>query len=149
MKLAGFDFKKVDAMTGRDLFCVERLRSEVFVTEQGITLPELDDDDLRAVQVFKLNAHATDALATCRIFQQDGQWMLGRVVVAKNQRGTGLGTRLLRAVHAYLRMRGVDQLSCHAQLSAKRFYDKLGYQTSGQPFAEGGIQHVLMTKYLS
>jgi predicted GNAT family N-acyltransferase len=45
MKLAGFDFKKVDAMTGRELFCIERLRSEVFVTEQGITLPELDDDD--------------------------------------------------------------------------------------------------------
>lgn len=148
MKLAGFDFKKVDAMTGRELFCVERLRSEVFVTEQGITLPELDDEDLLAVQVFKLNAHATDAVATCRIFQEDGRWQLGRVVVAKKQRETGLGTRLMRAVHAYLRMRGVDRLRCHAQVSAKSFYEKLGYETEGEPFDEGGIQHVLMVKSL-
>ena len=35
-----FSFKKVDEMSGRELFCVERLRSEVFVTEQKITLSE-------------------------------------------------------------------------------------------------------------
>jgi predicted GNAT family N-acyltransferase len=103
---------------------------------------------LLAVQVFKLNAHATDAVATCRIFQTEGRWLLGRVVVAKEQRGTGLGTRLMRAVHAYLRMRGVDRLQCHAQLSAKPFYEKLGYETNGDPFDEGGIQHVLMVKSL-
>lgn len=35
-----FSFKKIDEMTGREAFCIERLRSEVFVSEQKITLPE-------------------------------------------------------------------------------------------------------------
>jgi predicted GNAT family N-acyltransferase len=111
-------------------------------------LPELDDDDLSAIQVFKLNAHKNNAVATCRIFQTEGEWMLGRVAVAQDQRGTGLGSRLMRAVHAYLQMRGVDALFCHAQLPAQAFYEQLGYETVGTPFDEGGIQHVLMKKSL-
>lgn len=34
-----FTFKTVDEMTGREFFCVERLRNDVFVAEQKITLP--------------------------------------------------------------------------------------------------------------
>lgn len=146
MDINGFVFKKVDAMSGRELFCVERLRSEVFVTEQKITLPELDDDDLRAVQVFKLNDQQTDALATCRLFASSGRWMIGRVAVAKAKRDRGLGQRMMQAAQAYLRRRGIDRLHCHAQLQAKPFYAALGWQAVGQPFDEGGVAHVLMEK---
>ena len=41
-----FCFKTIDEMTGYEAFCVERLRNEVFVSEQKITLPEIDDEDL-------------------------------------------------------------------------------------------------------
>ena len=40
-----FCFKTIDEMTGYEAFCVERLRNEVFVSEQKITLPEIDDED--------------------------------------------------------------------------------------------------------
>ena len=76
-----FTFKTVDEMTGREFFCVERLRNDVFVAEQKITLPELDDQDLNAIQIYRLNADKTNALSTCRIFEDDGTWMLGRVAV--------------------------------------------------------------------
>ena len=45
-----FTLKKIDEMSGRELFCTERLREETFVTEQKITLPELDAQDLIAIQ---------------------------------------------------------------------------------------------------
>lgn len=54
-KINEFFFKKVDEMSGRELFCVERLRINSFVVEQKITLPELDDTDLVATQVYLLN----------------------------------------------------------------------------------------------
>lgn len=38
-------------MTGREAFCVERLRNEVFVSEQKITVPEIDDEDFYAIHV--------------------------------------------------------------------------------------------------
>lgn len=50
-----FTFKTVAQMTGREMFCVARLRIDTFVTEQEITVPELDDEDLDAIQVYLLN----------------------------------------------------------------------------------------------
>ncbi len=144
-----FYFKKIDEMTGREAFCVERLRSEVFVSEQKITLPEIDNEDFSAIHVFMLNENKDNALATCRIFkEQNGDWYLGRVVVSKEARGMHLGSKMLEEVHHYLKENGVDRLYCHAQITAKPFYDYLDYQVKGETFDEGGIEHVLMYKDL-
>lgn len=144
-----FQFKTIDEMSGRELFCTEKLRIDTFVAEQKITLPELDDQDLAAIQVFKLNENKTCALATCRIFaDKSKKWFLGRVAVAKNQRRLHLGSQMMKAVHAYLKKRDVAKLYCHAQLAVKPFYEKLGYQCQGKVFKEGGIDHILMFKNL-
>lgn len=144
-----FSFKKIDEMTGREAFCIERLRSEVFVSEQKITLPEIDNEDFSAIHVFMLNENKDNALATCRIFKvQNGDWYLGRVVVSKEARGMHLGSKMLEEVHHYLKENGVDRLYCHAQITAKPFYDYLDYQVKGDTFDEGGIEHVLMYKDL-
>ena len=102
-----FTLKKIDEMSGRELFCTERLREETFVTEQKITLPELDDQDLIAIQAYRLNDDQTNALTTCRIFEEDGKWMLGRVAVSKVARGMHLGSKMVEAVQEYLREKGV------------------------------------------
>lgn len=142
-------FKKIDEMTGREFFCVERLRSLTFVTEQKITLPELDDEDLRAIHVYILNKDQTMALAACRIFQgQDGNWMLGRVVVSKEMRGQHLGKKIVAASEEYVKNRGAKRLSCHAQLAVEKFYENMGYQTQGEIFDEGGVKHIFMYKTL-
>lgn len=132
-------------MTGREFFCVERLRTDTFVTEQKITLPEEDDTDLRAIQVFLLNENSSDALATCRIFPVAPKiWQLGRVCTAKAARGQHLASRMMKEVHEYLKERGVYELNCHAQCQAQKFYEKLGYQTRGDVFDEGGMPHIEM-----
>lgn len=144
-----FNFKTIDQMSGREVFCVERLRSLTFVTEQKITLPELDDEDLKAIHVYYLDNEQTIANATCRIFKdKNGSWWLGRVAVLKDTRGQHLGQKMLEAVHNYLKDKGVKQLSCHAQLYVKNFYEKLGYQTESKIFREGGVDHILMHKNL-
>lgn len=144
-----FTFKTVDEMTGREFFCVERLRNDIFVAEQKITLPELDDQDLTAIQIYRLNADKTNALSTCRIFEEDGKWMLGRVAVSKDARGMHLGGKMVEAAQTYLKEITVTALYCHAQMRVKPFYDRLGYQVIGKPFDEGGVEHVMMKKDLS
>lgn len=145
-----FEFKTIDQMTGREVFCIERLRLETFVTEQKITLPELDAQDLTATHVYQLNEDQTSALATCRIFQDEtGEWMLGRVAVSKNMRGQGLGKKMLEAVHEYLRTKeNAATISCHAQQYVQKFYASLGYETKGDVFQEANINHIVMTKRL-
>lgn len=142
-----FVFKTIGHMNGREMFCVERLRCNVFVTEEKITLPELDDEDLRAVQVYLLNSKKTIALATCRLFKKDNDWQLGRVAVAKSVRHQGLATKMLKEVHLFLQKRGIKSLHCHAQLTAVPLYENLGYQRQGSIFYEDGIKHVVMTKH--
>ena len=148
IKINSFDFKKIDEMTGREVYCIERLRNTTFVAEQKITLPDLDDEDLIATQVYVLNQKQTTALVTCRLFQEDGKWMLGRVAVAKEARGMHLGSQMLEAVHQFLQADHVAALYCHAQMRVKPFYDKLGYQVIGEPFDEGGVEQVMMKKII-
>ncbi|QNQ81314.1 GNAT family N-acetyltransferase [Lactobacillus sp. PV034] len=145
-----FEFKTIDQMTGREMYCIERLRLETFVTEQKITLPELDEQDLTAIHVYLLNEDKTNALATCRIFQNETRkWMLGRVAVAKSMRGQGLGKQMLEAVHEFLRTeKKAVMLSCHAQQYVQRFYESLGYKAKGDTFQEANIDHIMMTKRL-
>ena len=144
-----FCFKTIDEMTGYEAFCVERLRNEVFVSEQKITLPEIDDEDFNAIHVFSLNDGKDDALATCRIFKdENGDWYLGRVVVSKDARMMYLGSKMMKEVHEYLKEKDVNRIYCHAQMTAKPFYDSLGYKVKGETFDEGGIEHVLMYKDL-
>ena len=147
--MSEFLFKKVDEMTSRECFGVARLRDDTFVAEQKITLPDLDDQDLESIHVFKLNEKQTTALATCRLFEEDGKWMLGRVAVSSKMRGQHLGQKMLESVHEYLKERGANSLYCHAQLRVKLFYEKLGYQTCGDVFDEGGVEHVMMKKDLN
>ncbi|MCT6807418.1 MAG: GNAT family N-acetyltransferase, partial [Bombilactobacillus sp.] len=80
----------------------------------------------------------------CRLFVNDGKWMLGRVAVAKAARGQNLGTKMMAQVHEYLQELGAKRLYCHAQMQAKPFYDYLGYQVQGDVFTEAGIKHVMM-----
>lgn len=139
-----FKFKKIADMSGQEMYCVARLRIDTFVTEQKITEPELDDQDLTAIQVFLLNEEQNRALAVCRIFKENDQWVLGRVAVAAQTRGQHLGTKMMQQVHQYLRDLGVKQLICHAQMQAEPFYDQLGYQIKGKVFTEAGIEHIMM-----
>jgi ElaA protein len=143
-ELGNFLFKKINQMTGREVFCLARLRIDTFVTEQKITEPELDDQDLNAIHVFQLNSNQTQANAVCRLFEENGKWMLGRVAVAYSMRGRHLGSQMLEQVHQYLRQRGIDKIYCHAQIQAKPFYDNLGYKAHGKIFTEAGLEHIMM-----
>lgn len=150
MQIQGFKFKTIDEMSGREVFCIERLRIDTFVAEQKITLPELDLQDLTAIHVYLLNEYQTTALATCRIFQDEaGDWLLGRVAVSKDARGQKLGKKMLEAVHQYLKEeKRATRVSCHAQQYVQKFYESLGYRTQGEVFQEAGIDHIMMTKEL-
>ncbi|QNQ82222.1 GNAT family N-acetyltransferase [Lactobacillus sp. PV012] len=150
MKIKNFEFKTIEELSGREMFCIERLRINTFVTEQKITLPELDNIDLSAIHVYRLNEEKTNALATCRIFQDEkGKWFLGRVAVDRATRGQKLGKKMLEAVHKYLKEeKGASHLSCHAQQYVQKFYESLGYKTKGEVFQEAGIAHIMMTKNL-
>jgi GNAT superfamily N-acetyltransferase len=63
-----------------------------------------------------------------------GTWEIGRMYVRRDQRGSGLAQRLLRAAEQHARAQGAAALSLHTDTRfdrAHRFYEKHGYLREG------------------
>jgi len=126
-----------------------QVRHEVFVVEQQIPLAlEQDAADADAVHVLLCNRLGAP-LATGRMLQvAPGESKIGRLAVTRALRGSGLGRQVLQALMSKAFERGDQLLSLHAQASAKAFYLREGFEASGPPFFEAGIEHTEMVKRL-
>jgi predicted GNAT family N-acyltransferase len=55
---------------------------------------------------------------------------------------------VLAELHRQAALRGVGELELHAQVTARGFYERAGYQTVGEEYQEAGITHVTMVRRL-
>ncbi|KHD46302.1 GNAT family N-acetyltransferase [Streptococcus hongkongensis] len=127
-----------------------QIREKVFVQEQGVPL-DIEIDDKEALCLHFVAYDDKDiACATCRILpdKQMKQVTLQRMAVLDNYRGQKLGQFLMQETMTYCKKQGFKTMELHAQLSAKPFYDKLGFISQGDIFQEAGIDHQTMTKNL-
>ncbi len=133
-----------------DLPAVFALRHHVFVVGQGVPADmELDEHDERC-------DHAVATLdgrvvGTGRLLPPTpaGVATIGRMAVADGHRGSGIGAALLAALERRAGQRGYAEVELHAQVHARPFYDKAGYEPVGGTYLEAGIEHVTMRKRLS
>ena len=63
-----------------------------------------------------------------------------------SERGKGYGQFILEQAVAEAEKQGAKSILIHAQTQAAPFYERLGFQTSGDIFMEADIPHVLMKK---
>lgn len=116
------------------------LRHEVFVDEQGVP-PELELDDLDAACLHALALAGSEPVATGRLLP-DGH--IGRMAVRRGARGAGVGSLVLRALMEAARRRGDSEVVLHAQLAARDFYARHGFEAEGATFMDAGIEHIAM-----
>jgi predicted GNAT family N-acyltransferase len=121
------------------------LRTRVFVDEQGVP-PEIEQDDRDATAVHALSRDADGRLvATGRLLLgDDGRAGIGRMATDASARGSGHGAAVLAELHRQAALRGVTEIELHAQVTARRFYERAGYVAVGDIYQEAGIDHVTM-----
>lgn len=126
------------------------LRHRVFVEEQGVPVDlERDGLDEAAVHAVVRDA-AGPVVGTGRmVVQPDRVARIGRMAVAAETRGSGVGAALLAVLEAAAAGAGCTRAEVHAQTGAVGFYGRAGYESEGDPFDEAGIVHVAMWKTLS
>jgi predicted GNAT family N-acyltransferase len=138
-----------------ELFQALAIREVVFIEEQGVPEGlERDADDASAFHVLALNGG--HAIGTGRLVMlaepppgESGQWgRIGRMAVLSSDRKSGVGAKLLTALEAEARKRGLNGIKLHAQLSAMEFYKLHGYEPDGAVFEEAGMPHLEMKKSL-
>jgi predicted GNAT family N-acyltransferase len=130
---------------------VAGLRHRVFVLEQGVP-PELERDTADATAVHALSRDdAGRVLATGRLLPDaagPGRAVIGRMATDPAARGHGHGAAVLAVLHGEAVARGQREVELHAQVAARRFYERAGYSAVGAEYEEAGIVHVTMRRPL-
>lgn len=147
-----------------ELYEILKARAAVFVVEQNCVYQDLDDIDYQAYHICinrkDFASNKESAAAYLRIFESNADRetleaiskvasiekkiiKIGRVLTT--ERGTGLGSRVLRAgMNAAINQMNAEILYLEAQTYATGFYEKAGFQVISEEFLEDGIPHVKM-----
>ncbi|MCM0582429.1 GNAT family N-acetyltransferase [Weissella diestrammenae] len=121
------------------------IRRDVFVTEQNVPLA-LEIDDLDNQTTHYVGFINDKAIATARVLvnQEKNSWHIQRVATLSNQRGHGYANKIMQTIIDDAKSAGVAYLDLGAQVSAQRFYEKLGFLPFGDQFIDAGILHINM-----
>lgn len=142
-------WRRFPALTLDDLYDALALRCRVFILEQG---PYQDPDgaDRHAWHLLGRDAGSGVLVAYLRAVDPGVRFAepsLGRVAVAHEVRGRGVGRRLVaegvkRCDAAW--PGAPNRISAQAHL--QRFYAEFGYAGTGEPYLEDEIPHVQMLR---
>lgn len=130
------------------LYSILQLRSEVFVVEQDCIYQDIDGKDQKALHVLGFVENELVAYTRCfdkGIYFEEAS--IGRVIVKKNFRKSGLGHQILEAsVRAIKDLYHTSSIKLSAQQYLIDFYEIHGFKTIGEGYLEDGIPHIAMVK---
>ena len=140
-----WELKKFDELTNHELHDLFRLRVDIFVVEQSCPYSEIDGKDPFSYHLMgKIN---DKIVAYTRILPPGISYTepsIGRVVVAKSHRGTGLGHELLkRSVQISLDKYG-QSIKIGAQAHLEHYYGAAGFKKVSAEYLEDDIPHIDM-----
>lgn len=128
---------------------VKAIRQRVFVEEQACP-PDEEWDAHEATSRHLVGRRGGRAIACARwrVAEVDGEpWAkLERFAVLPEERGGGLGRRLVEIAMADARAHGHRRFRLHAQAHLEAFYRSLGFAATAHRFVEAGIPHLLMVR---
>ncbi len=141
-----FIVKSFDELSNRQVYEILKARAKVFMFEQKIWYLDMDNIDYTAYHLF-LEENG-EVLAYLRAFngEHDGKIHFGRVLSVEHNKG--LGTILMNNAFEYFLKKGIKSIVLNSQMTAVKFYKKLGFTLVGSEFIEAGIPHTKMVKAL-
>ncbi|PPL01771.1 GNAT family N-acetyltransferase [Parapedobacter indicus] len=144
-----WEIKPFNALSLDELYKILQLRQEVFVLEQACVYNDLDDKDRKSAHLMAWHGDALAAytrLIPYGISYSDAV-SIGRVVVANEFRGEGVGKELMvRSIAGTQDLFGRHPIKIGAQQHLKAFYNRLGFEQTSEPYLDAGIAHIEMTR---
>jgi predicted GNAT family N-acyltransferase len=124
-----------------------RLREEILRSPLGLSLTAEDLAGEESQWHFGL-FDPDDDLIGCAVvvILSPSEARIRQMAVSPSRQGKGLGRRMMAALEANLRARGVTKFVLKARASAVGFYEKLGYTVVGDQFVDVTIPHFRMVK---
>jgi ElaA protein len=138
-----------DGFSVYQLYDALRLRQGIFIVEQQVPYPDIDDNDKHCMHLMGyLDDEMVAYMRLVPLHQfEEGYFSFGRVVVKESLRGSGLGRELVARGMDYLdKMRNGHPVKISSQLYLKDFYASFGFQPLGEPYIEDMIPHIAMIR---
>ncbi|WP_461206790.1 GNAT family N-acetyltransferase [Clostridium sp. DL1XJH146] len=141
-----FKIKKFRELGVYELHDILRIRNEVFIVEQNCVYQDCDEKDLRAYHLYVVEDNKV--IACLRILEKGVSFdeiSIGRVLVDKKYRGTGLGREILiKAIDFINNELNEKQIRISAQEYLLDFYKSLGFAAVSDVYLEDDIPHIEM-----
>jgi len=148
-----------ETMTGRwltfeefdlyGLYDLLKLRQDVFVLEQTSLYADIDGKDQQALHHLITDKRTGQVLGAIRLFveAQAGIARIGRVVIAPQARGTGMGRAMMQeGIGKAQEIAPGCKVHVSAQAYLEKFYGSLGFETVSDVYIEDGIPHIDMIR---
>lgn len=143
-----WSLKKFEDLTVHELYAILQLRIEVFVVEQNCVFQDADGKDQLAYHFMGIDDVSKKICAYTRLLPAGASFKeasIGRVLTAGYTRNSGIGKNLMTgSINQVYTLFGRQPIRIGAQLYLKRFYESFGFQQSGEPYIEDGIEHIEM-----
>ena len=138
--------KHFDKLKKETLYDILKERVDVFVVEQECPYPEIDGKDKNSYHLWA--EKNGNIIAYTRIIPRGISYdeaSIGRVLVRMDQRGRGLGRKLMEKSINYLKEKlEEDEIRISAQERLYDFYVSLGFEQVSEMYLEDGIPHIEM-----
>ena len=126
----------------------KELRNRVLRMPLGLTLSEQDlRGEDRQIHVAAVDERGAVIGCVLVAFAENSA-KIRQIAVEEGHRGRGIGTKLMTGAEQIVRDRNLGVVTLHARLTARRFFEKLGYRLASDVFTEVTIPHVRMEKTL-
>ena len=145
-----YECKPFAELTPAELYAAMALRQEVFIVEQNCPYLDADGKDLQSWHLLGRD-EAGKLLAYVRILPIGISYpeypSIGRVVTSPAARGKGYGKELMEvAIETLYRLFGPSPIKIGAQTYLLKFYESLGFRSTGEEYLEDGIPHTKMVR---
>ena len=143
-----FICKHFNDLSLRELYEIGRLRQEIFVLEQNCPYVDFDGKDYDCHHLMGLDEKGV-LQVYARLVPEGISYAedisIGRVVSSGQVRGSGAGRALmLQAIAACETLWGQRPIRISAQTYLLRFYESLGFVSTGKTYLEDDIPHIQM-----
>lgn len=135
-------------LTIRELYDIMALRQEVFIVEQNCPYLDADGKDPQSWHLMGFD-DAKNLVAYTRLLPMGVSYenyaSIGRVVSSKSVRGQGAGKIIMQESINQMRIIFPNEpVKISAQSYLLRFYESLGFQSTGESYLEDDIPHTSM-----
>lgn len=147
-----FHWDRLETLSGSQFHAIMLARQAVFIGEQHICHPDADKYDIHSWHLSVLHdGNIAAYLRMVDLGQKYPEPSIGRVLTAFPYRQTGLGRHIMQlALYKAARLYPDQDIRISAQTSVQAFYQKLGFEVTGDIYQEAGIPHIeMLFKHLS